>query len=104
MAKKRKHRAIEVGKEVYISMCETCKYMPDGKIPRSNEQVKNGYSVSPHMMCVKKAFAPMIDYDNNGKPFYDVAECDSYVDYKEDMSNYTYEDKDYIPKRVEDDV
>ena len=98
MAKKRKHRAIAIGEEIYISMCETCKYMPEGKIPRTNEQVKNGTMIQHNYICTKKAYVPQIDYDGKGSPFYDVAECDSYEDYKQQKIKNS---SDNFPKRAE---
>jgi len=82
MAKKKfKIRAIEVGEGTMISLCESCVHMPSGKVPQSNQQKDNGNPEQPHMYCTKKAFFPDVNYDNNGKPFYDVAKCDGYVRY-----------------------
>lgn len=82
-----KHRAIEVGKETMISLCESCTHMPSGKVPQSNTQRQNGELESPHMYCVKKAFFPNINYDNKGKPFYDVAKCDGYEKFINNKTN-----------------
>jgi len=86
MAKKKRfqHRAIDVGDGTMVSLCETCKHMPSGKIPQSNSEVENGYPEKPHMYCREKAFFPDINYSNEGKPFYDVKKCDGYERYKEE--------------------
>jgi hypothetical protein len=76
--KKFKHRAIAVGEFKMTSLCESCIHMPSGKIPMSNEEVLNGTRERPHMYCLKKAFFPSVNYNNEGKPFYDVAKCDGW--------------------------
>ena len=83
MAKKKsKHRAIEVGEGIMVSLCETCEHMPSGKVPQSNHQKDIGEPEQPYLYCIKKAFFPDVNYDNKGKPFYDVAKCDEYERYK----------------------
>ena len=90
MPRKKKHRAIDVGKDAYVSLCETCKHMPEGTVPRNNTEIRNGSPAIPFMLCLKKAFAPIVEYDNQGKAFYDVAECDGYEDfYKKDTGTTT---------------
>lgn len=79
--KKLKFRAIEVGEGTMISLCESCVHMPSGKVPQSNHSKDNNNPEQPHMYCTKKAFFPDINYDNKGKPFYDVAKCDGYIRY-----------------------
>lgn len=76
-----KHRAIAVGESTMISLCESCEYMPSGKVPQSNHDKESGLPEQPHMYCVKKAFFPDVNYSNDGKPFYDVAKCDGYERY-----------------------
>ena len=96
MPAKRKHRGIPVGKDNLISLCETCKHMPSGVIPQTNEEVMNKSQKRPFMMCLKKAFLPKIEYDNEGNPFYDVASCDGYEDFKPTKQ------KSKTPQRHED--
>jgi len=81
MSVKKKHRAINVGKDICISLCETCKHMPTGQVPRNNKELSNKSPKQPFMLCLFKAFAPLVEYDNDGNPFYDVAECDGYEDF-----------------------
>lgn len=76
--KKFKHRAIPVGEDKMLSLCESCIHMPSGKVPMSNEETTNGSREKPHMYCLKKAFFPSVNYSNDGKPFYDVAKCDGW--------------------------
>lgn len=78
MAKQFKHRAIQVGENHVISLCESCAHMPSGRVPQSNEELNNGTPEKAYLYCIKKAFFPRIDYSNEGKPFYDVAKCDKY--------------------------
>lgn len=80
---KMEHRKINVNENTHISMCETCIHMPEGKVPQSNHEVQNGLPEQPFMYCTKKAFFPFVNYDNEGKPFYDVAKCDGYNPVKE---------------------
>jgi hypothetical protein len=79
--KRNKHRQIKVGDDLMISLCETCVHMPGGKVPQSNNEKSNGDVERPHMYCSKKAFFPEVNYNNQGKPFYDVAKCDGYQRY-----------------------
>ena len=80
MAKKKqfKHRGLPVGEDIFISLCETCIHMPEGKVPQSNHDINNGTAEQPFMYCTKKAYFPDVNYTNEGKPFYDVAKCDGY--------------------------
>lgn len=87
-----KHRAIEVGDSTMISLCETCEFMPSGKVPQSNHDKNTGAPEQPHMYCVKKAFFPDVNYSNQGKPFYDVAKCDGYVRYAKIDANQKHQD------------
>ena len=96
MAKK-KHRAINVNNDHYISLCETCKYMPEGQVPRNNREVQEKAPKHPYMLCLRKAYAPIVEYDNDGNPFYDVAECDGYEDI------YSRKEEKKTPKRRKQD-
>lgn len=78
-----KHRAIPVGEDKFVSLCESCAFMPSGKVPLSNHEVGSGAQEKPHMYCLKKAFFPAINYSNDGKPFYDVAKCDGWELFEE---------------------
>ena len=75
MAKK---ALFNVGKLEFLSLCATCVHMPSGEIPQSNSDISSGKKARPHMYCAKKSFFPDINFDNKGKPFYDVAKCDKY--------------------------
>ena len=39
--KKKRYRGISVGNDAYISLCETCKHMPVGTVPRKNKEVQD---------------------------------------------------------------
>lgn len=93
MAKARfKHRAIEVGETTMISLCESCQHMPSGKVPQSNHDKTTGVPERPSLYCIKKAFFPDVNYSNSGKPFYDVARCDSYERYIPQEQQEKYRD------------
>lgn len=94
--KKFKHRAIEVAESKMISMCESCVHMPSGKVPMSNEEVNGGARERPHMYCLKKAFFPSVNYNNEGKPFYDVAKCDGWEVLEDLLKN--------VPKKEEVEI
>lgn len=83
MKNKFKHRAINVGEDKMISLCESCNHMPSGEVPISNEELATGKKPRRYMYCLKKAFFPSVNYDNSGKPFYDVAKCDGWELYPE---------------------
>jgi len=55
--------------------------MPTGQVPQNNNDVMNKATKQPFMLCLKKAYAPLVEYDNDGNPFYDVAACDGYEDF-----------------------
>jgi len=75
MAKK---ALFKVGKLDFLSLCATCVHMPAGEIPQNNTEVNSGRKAKPHMYCAKKSFFPDLNFDEKGKPFYDVAKCDKY--------------------------
>lgn len=93
MKKRIKHRSIDVGESTMISLCETCKHMPEGHVPQSNFQKTESHPQQPHMYCSRKAFFPDINYDSEGIPFYDVATCDAYDRFTSNKS------KDKTPTR-----
>ena len=92
--KKKRYRGISVGNDAYISLCETCKHMPVGTVPRKNKEVQDKSPKQPYMLCLAKGYAPIVEYDNDGNPFYDVAECDKYEDF------YERKEEKKTPKRV----
>jgi hypothetical protein len=74
-----------VNGESYISLCETCKHKPAGKVPQSNTMVREGLDEQPHMYCKEKAFFPSINWaDGTGDMFLDVAKCDGYASVNQD--------------------
>ena len=75
-------QTFDVGIEKLISLCNTCEHMPSGSVPKSNRQAQQKGPKVPFMYCRKMCFFPQTNFTNEGKPFYDVAECDGYEEIK----------------------